>query len=435
MGLIVAGHLKPIGPVTTFSFTDIPGAFRHMRGGTHVGKIVITDGPAGQPKVQARPAPRTLALRDNVSYLIVGGLKGLCGTMAINMARRGATHLVILSRSGCSDKRSQAALQNIRANGCSVMDIKGDASKEADVRRCFDEAPLPVGGVIQGAMVLRDRIFTAMSIEDYHLSTEAKFKGTWHLHNISEEKGLKLDFFAMFSSISGVVGQRGQANYAAANVFLDNFAHYRRRLGLAACSVDLGAIEDIGYLVDHQDTLKQFDNIWARINEQLFTKIFARTLLQDLNVPPGDITAAQLITNIAAPQPEGSRLLADARFSALDFGRSSESAGGSKGGDDASKAVQALFLLLNSGAPQSSIMKATLDLANRQMVQTLRLGEPMEPSKSLASYGMDSLAAVEFRNWARLDLKAELTTLEIANATSLRALSEKIVARIPRSSS
>ncbi|KUI58109.1 hypothetical protein VP1G_05405 [Cytospora mali] len=99
------------------------------------------------------------------------------------------------------------------------------------------------------------------------------------------------------------------------------------------------------------------------------------------------------------------------------------------------KAVQALFLLLNSGAPLSSIMKASLDLANRQMVQTLRLGEPMEPSKSLASYGMDSLAAVEFRNWARLDLKAELTTLEIANATSLHALCEKIVARIPRSSS
>lgn len=354
--------------------------------------------------------------------------------MAINMARWGAKQLVVLSRSGCGDQKSQAALQNIRANGGAVTDIKGDASKEADVRRCFDEAPLPVGGIIQGAMVLRDRVFTAMSIEDYQLSTEAKFNGTWHLHNISEEKGLDLDFFAMFSSISGVVGQRGQANYAAANVFLDNFAHYRRRLGLPACSVDLGAIEDIGYFVNHQDTLKQLDPLWARINEQLFTKIFARTLLQDLNVPPENITAAQLITTIAVPQPEGSRLLADARFAALDFGRSSESGGGSRGGDDSSKAVQALFLLINSGAPQSTILKATLELANRQMVQTLRLGEPMEASKPLASYGMDSLAAVEFRNWARLDLKAELTTLEVANATSLHALCEKIAARMPRSS-
>lgn len=370
----------------------------------------------------------------------MGGLKGLCGTMAVNMARRGAKHLVVLSRSGCGDAKSRAALQNIRAYGGSVTDIQGDASKEADVRRCFDEAPRPVAGIIQGAMVLRDRVFTAMSIEDYRVSTEAKFYGTWHLHNMAEEKGLPLDFFALFSSISGVVGQRGQANYAAANVFLDNFAQYRRRLGRAACSVDLGAIEDIGYFVDHQATLRQLDPLWARINEQLFTRIFGRTLLQDLHRAEGqqphadDVRAAQLITTIAVPQPEGSRLLADARFSALDFGRGgSGGGGGGRGGDDAAKAVQALFMLVDSGAAQAAVLKAALELANRQMVQTLRLGEPMEPSKPLASYGMDSLAAVEFRNWARQDLKAELTTLEIANATSLHALCEKIVARIPKS--
>lgn len=51
MSLVLAGHLKPIGPMKTFSFTDIPSALRYMRGGTHVGKIVITDGPAGRPKV------------------------------------------------------------------------------------------------------------------------------------------------------------------------------------------------------------------------------------------------------------------------------------------------------------------------------------------------------------------------------------------------
>lgn len=52
MTLLFAGHIKPIGPMKTFPFTDIPGAFRYMRGGTHVGKIVITNGPAGQPKVK-----------------------------------------------------------------------------------------------------------------------------------------------------------------------------------------------------------------------------------------------------------------------------------------------------------------------------------------------------------------------------------------------
>lgn len=75
--------------------------------------------------------------------------------MAVQMARHGAKHLIILSRSGCGDEKSQAALQQINANGCLVTDFKGDVAKEEDVQRCFDESPLPVGGIIQGAMVLR----------------------------------------------------------------------------------------------------------------------------------------------------------------------------------------------------------------------------------------------------------------------------------------
>lgn len=74
------------------------------------------------------------------------------------------------------------------------------------MRRCFDAAPRPVAGIVQGAMILRDRVFTAMSIDDYRASTEAKFHGTWHLHNMAEEKELALDFIALFSSIPGVVG-------------------------------------------------------------------------------------------------------------------------------------------------------------------------------------------------------------------------------------
>jgi len=67
----------------------------------------------------------------------------------------GAKNLVILSRSGYTDERSQGILKNIHAEGCQVDLIQGDVSILADVKRTFDEASLPVGGIIQGAMVLR----------------------------------------------------------------------------------------------------------------------------------------------------------------------------------------------------------------------------------------------------------------------------------------
>ncbi|KAK8066217.1 PKS-like enzyme [Apiospora hydei] len=351
-----------------------------------------------------------LGLRADASYLLVGGLKGLCGAMAVQMARLGAKSLVVLSRSGCGDAKSQNAIHNIEAHGCVVLEVQGDAAKEEDVRRCFEAAPAPVAGVIQGAMVLRDRIFGSMSVEEYRQAIAAKHRGTWHLHHVAREQGCDLDFFTLLSSVSGVVGQRGQANYAAANVFLDNFAHYRRRLGLAACAVDLGAIEDIGYLSEHKEILQAFDPSWTPINEKLFVKIFARALRQDVSSggprAADAVADAQLVTALAVPQPQDARLLADARFAALDFGSTAEGGGGGGSGSgsvssEAAKAVQALFLLVKSGAPASSVLKATIDVANRQFVATLRLGEPMEVGKSLVAYGMDSLAAVEFRNWAR----------------------------------
>ena len=92
-----------------------------------------------------------------------------------------------------------------------------------------------------------------MTIKEYHKTIKSEVQGTWNLHNVALERKLLLNFFTTLSSISGVVGQKGQANYAAANVFLDSFAVYRQKMGLAACCVDLGAIEDVGYMSEHSD--------------------------------------------------------------------------------------------------------------------------------------------------------------------------------------
>ena len=151
--LLVAGHISPINPMTVFSFSQIPDAMRYMRSGEHMGKIVISDNADVQ--VPIRAARNTLSLNPEAAYLVVGGLKGLCGSLAVSLARSGARHLIIMSRSGGDDERSQRVIRDLEALGAQVQIAKGDVSDLDDTRRVFKESSRPIKGVIQGAMVLR----------------------------------------------------------------------------------------------------------------------------------------------------------------------------------------------------------------------------------------------------------------------------------------
>ena len=166
--LITDGHIKPISPVTTFSFTKIADAFRYMRTGSHIGKIVISDG-LEDVQIPTRAAPRTLRLRSDVAYLIVGGLKGLCGSLAIYMARHGAKNLVIMSRGGYGDEKSQAILNDLDAIGTRAQLEQGDVSNLHDVRRIFQKSTIMIAGIVHGAMVLR------VSTPPLYMNAQIKF--------------------------------------------------------------------------------------------------------------------------------------------------------------------------------------------------------------------------------------------------------------------
>ncbi len=166
--LLLSSSIRPIAPMKVFSFGKIPDAMRYMRPGEHMGKIVISDGPAVDVKVPIRRTPVSLSLDPEASYLIVGGLKGLCGSLAEYMALCGARNLISLSRSGAGDERSQRVMHNLNSMGATVKIAMGDVSKLEDALRVFQEAEPPISGVIQGAMVLRvsihDRIMKAYKL-------------------------------------------------------------------------------------------------------------------------------------------------------------------------------------------------------------------------------------------------------------------------------
>lgn len=121
------------------------------------------------------------------------------------------------------------------------------------------------------------------------------------------------------------------------------------------------------------------------------------SLLQQI-APINKASASQLVTGLAVPQKETSFLLTDARFGPLFFKNASDikAANSNK---DGSKEIQAFSMMLRSGqADKAILLTSAVDIINKQFTTSLRLSKPMEPAKSLASYGIDSLAAVEFRN-------------------------------------
>ncbi|KAK4156109.1 hypothetical protein C8A00DRAFT_41378 [Chaetomidium leptoderma] len=433
--MLVAGHIKPISPVKVFPFTQIRDAMRYMRSGEHMGKIVLSTGDLEDIRIPIRQAPQSLTFDPRATYLIVGGLKGLCGSLAVYMARCGARNLSIMSRSGGDDERSRRVLRDLESLGATARIVHGDVSSLEDTKRVFQESVLPIKGVIHGAMLLRDKTFEAMTLQEFQDALASKFAGTRNLHAAAAEQvagARKLDFFTMLSSISGVVGTAGQANYAAGNSFQDAFARYRHSLGLAAHTVDLGIVDDVGYMSEHQaltDRVRSRSQL-SGISESQLHDLLKWSILQQTAGLSRE-SASQMVTGLPFPLPEDSPLLADKRFHSLLVPQQSRVATRFEGID----AVHAFQMLRKASPslPAEGLVAEAVKLVNQQMVRVLGLSADMEPSKPLSSYGIDSLAAVDVRNWFKVRLGVELTTLDVLNAPSLEALCAKVVERLPAS--
>jgi hypothetical protein len=153
--LLKVGHITPIEPVASFNFENIRDAFSHVRDAGHFGKTVVTRGSGDSPSMVTvqQASPPELRLRPDASYLIVGGLRGIGGSLAIFLAKHGAKMLIVLCRSGCKDPLSLAVIASCGSLGCDIEEVLGDVTSREDVQRTFDSSTRPIRGVIQGAAV------------------------------------------------------------------------------------------------------------------------------------------------------------------------------------------------------------------------------------------------------------------------------------------
>ncbi|MGV0586840.1 SDR family NAD(P)-dependent oxidoreductase [Mycobacteroides chelonae] len=219
------GTIKPL-PVVAYDIRQATPALRLMQQARHTGKIVLT-------------LPRRL--NPNGTVLISGGTGTLGALLARHLvADHGIRHLLLISRHGPNAHNASCLQTELEQAGATVTITACDAASSDAVAEVLasiaDDHPLT--GVFHTAGVIADATLANLTPQDITKVLTPKIDAAWHLHQLTRH--LDLAAFVMYSSASGVLGTPGQANYAAANAFLDALAQDRQRQGLAATSVAWG---------------------------------------------------------------------------------------------------------------------------------------------------------------------------------------------------
>lgn len=203
-------------------------------------------------------------------------------------------------------------------------------------------------------------------------------------------------------------------------------------MGLAACSVDLGVIEDVGYFTTNESLSRRYAPVgWGGINEALLHKILRFSIVQQTGPPISPDSTIQMITGIPVPLKPESPLQPFHRFSAL---RPTDGFLSDNAEDDQGKHLAMLKKAGQAkgaeGIDRFTLLASTMEVVNAVLMRSLGMKDPLEVNRPLAAYGIDSLVAVELRNCTRSELKVELSALDIVGAKTLMALCEVILKRL-----
>ncbi len=207
---------------------------------------------------------RAWRIRSGGTYLVTGGLGGLGLTTAEWLADKGARSLILVGRSNLpaeqtwadlpadhKHKAAVAVINRLRGRGITVLPMSADITRADAVQTLFEQIHRKVGdvhGIVHAAGVLRDGLIRGKSVDDFLAVLSAKVQGTWLLDQATA--GQDLDFFLLFSSLSSLLGNLGQADYAAANAYLDSFAAAAWSRNRRVMALNWGPWAEVGMLAD-----------------------------------------------------------------------------------------------------------------------------------------------------------------------------------------
>nr|WP_313954643.1 SDR family NAD(P)-dependent oxidoreductase [Frankia sp. EI5c] len=380
LGLFARGVLRPL-PVTTWDVRSAPAAFRHFSQARQIGKVVIT----------IPPARRTAG-----TVLLTGGTGTLGAALARHLVTaRGVRHLLLTSRRGAQAPGAAELAEELAGLGATVRVAACDAADRdalAGLLASVDPAH-PLTSVIHTAGLLDDGVLASLTAEKVDAVLRPKVEGAWNLHQLTLDADL--DDFVLFSSASGLLGGAGQANYAAANVFLDALAAHRRATGRPAVSLAWGMWQSASGMTGHLDATDL-----ARIARGGLTPmstdeglaLFDAALAAD----PALLVPAPLDLPGLRRQADGGALPAVLR--SLVRGPAVRRAAAGAGATGPRTPGDLAERLAGLRGPERE--RHLLTLVREQVAAVLGHGGPADiaPDQALKDIGFDSLTSVELRN-------------------------------------
>jgi acyl transferase domain-containing protein/D-arabinose 1-dehydrogenase-like Zn-dependent alcohol dehydrogenase/acyl carrier protein len=366
-------------PITVWDMRQAVEAFRHVGQAKHVGKVVLT-------------APRKLD--PNGTVLITGATGGLGSQVARHIVESGATRsLMLVSRQGEQAPDAQRLREELEQAGAQVTIVACDVSDRASVAEMLTKMPPehPLTGIIHTAGILDDGLLRALDSERFANVFRPKVDAVASLDELTA--GADLAWFVVFSSMAGVVGGAGQANYAAANAYLDAYClHRQRRRGQPSISLAWGPWAGGGMASrltsSDRERMRRQGVLPLELEEGL--RLFDAALRQpDATLVPVRLDLRLLERSDRVP----------AMLSGLVRGVSLRARRA-----DAVTGLEQTFKAMPSEQRETFLLE--LVRSEAATVLGLSTSESIEADQPLQNHGLDSLMAVELRN--RLQSRTQL---------------------------
>ena len=409
MDLFAQKKLIPL-PYTTFPVVKTVEAFHTMQQSAHIGKLVVKMDGAERIAQAAGMPRRKLKLQKDATYLITGGTSGFGLATAARLAKRGATNLLLLSRSGEKDDEARQAIAAMRNASINIVLVKADVGDSRSLRSALKKHLVglpPLRGVVHAAAVLDDGIISGLNPERISNSLAAKTLGAWNLH--TETLACPLDFFVLYSSATTAFGNPGQAGYVAANTMLETLAAWRKSRKLPAQVIGWGPIGDTGMLKRNAKAQKLLTNMLG------VSPVSSEDALYWLEHCISTERTASHYFGLDWHNRADLPALANARFSRL------------RPRQSASQATQSAPLERIRAASPAEGKKLLAVIVLEEIAAVLRMSaEALSTDTTLISLGMDSLMAVELG--LALEQKFELTgyTPALSEKTTAATLADQL---------
>nr|WP_062984478.1 type I polyketide synthase [Nocardia anaemiae] len=395
--LFGCGVLQPIR-VTAWDVREAPEVFRFMSQARHIGKNVLTVPPRWNPKG---------------TVLVTGGTGGLGAVVARHLVgERGVRRLLLASRRGPAAEGATELAAELTAHGADVDIVAADVADPAAISALLAAIPVrhPLTAVVHTAGVIDDGMFDSMTAEQVATVFGPKVDAAHHLHEAT--KDLDLAAFVVYSSIAGVLGGPGQANYAAANAYLDALARRRHLAGLPGTALAWGAWRSASGM-----TARLGDQDWARMRREGMLPIDDEhgMALFDAALASGQAAtvAARLDMSVLSAMDPG-----DMPAMLRGLARSSRRAAAARSSESAKFASGLLGL---DPAEQERVI---VDAIRAQAAVVLGHQSPdaIDVEQPFQELGFDSLGVMEFRNRVKSTVGINLGTTVVFDHPTPAAL-------------